>query len=761
MTRFLSWRCFIPLCFLAFVFNTNAATYYVSTSGNDGNNGTSQGAAWATLSKVSSATLGSGDVVLFQRGGTWTGDLTIGTAGVSYGLYGSGSSRATFQNSHMTFYAGNTTVDGFTMTGDSWFDVWSGNNTFQNCLFDNGLPREGGCWEFRDNTQNNVMRFCTVSLTGQNVTPVYFMSSNYSAKWYGCIFLNPGPSHQHGWGLNVLNLTGTDYNFYGSDPYFNFGHLNFAGMQSGGLDLHSANGDPLWVNSAGGDYTLQSSSPCKDTAGGVPVTPSPDLAGNARPQGSAADMGCYEYGTGGGSVPVITSSLIASGTVNQAFSYQITANNSPTNYGATGLPTGLGVNAGSGLISGTPSASGTFYVGLSAVNSYGTGTATLTLTIGTAAAKPVITSPTTASGTVGQPFSYQITATGNPTNYTATGRPAGLNIDKSTGLISGTPTQIGTNVVTLSAMGAGGTGTTNLTVTITAAGPEQAVYQINCGELSTAVPPFAIDQYFSGGGPYSTTSNIDLSGVVNPAPLAVYQTDRFTSNFGYDFSNLTAGTSYKVRLHFAELFYTTPGSRIFDVYINSAKVITNLDLVVAVGVRKALIKEFTVAATSSGQINFWFGSTVDNAKINGIEIWTVGSGGSTNQSPRGVPYSWFNRYGVSTNYAQADDSDTDGDGMKMWEEYYAGTDPTSAASVFRFVKGGVTNGSSPSVWLRWYGTTNSGVTNGFSVYRSTNIAAGSWQMVGTNLARSATGTNAWTGAATFLRAYYRVSVPIQ
>src|SRR5208283_3968745 len=80
--------------------------------------------------------------------------------------------------------------------------------------------------------------------------------------------------------------------------------------------------------------------------------------------------------------PVITSSDKAAGTVGTAFSYQITATNSPTNFGASGLPSGLTVNTVSGLISGTPTgAAGTSSVTLSASNSGGTGSAPLTLTI--------------------------------------------------------------------------------------------------------------------------------------------------------------------------------------------------------------------------------------------------------------------------------------------------------------------------------------------------------------------------------------------
>jgi hypothetical protein len=88
-------------------------------------------------------------------------------------------------------------------------------------------------------------------------------------------------------------------------------------------------------------------------------------------------------------IPVITSPGTANGTVGSAFQYQITATNSPTSYGATGLPAGLSVNTGTGLISGTPTTAGMSTVTLSASNSAGTGNASLSLTITTI----ILTSP--------------------------------------------------------------------------------------------------------------------------------------------------------------------------------------------------------------------------------------------------------------------------------------------------------------------------------------------------------------------------------
>jgi len=79
---------------------------------------------------------------------------------------------------------------------------------------------------------------------------------------------------------------------------------------------------------------------------------------------------------------------------------------------------------------------------------------------------PVITSPSTAGGIVGQAFSYQITASNAPTSYGATNLPAWASINTTNGLISGPSPTAGTNVVTISASNSVGVGSTNLTIAI-------------------------------------------------------------------------------------------------------------------------------------------------------------------------------------------------------------------------------------------------------------------------------------------------------
>ena len=85
-----------------------------------------------------------------------------------------------------------------------------------------------------------------------------------------------------------------------------------------------------------------------------------------------------------------------------------------------------------------------------------------------------VTNPGAQTSTAGRSASLQIAATdsaGAALTYSATGLPAGLSINATSGLISGTPTTAGTNTVTVTARdSAGRTGSTQFTWTIAAAG---------------------------------------------------------------------------------------------------------------------------------------------------------------------------------------------------------------------------------------------------------------------------------------------------
>jgi hypothetical protein len=96
--------------------------------------------------------------------------------------------------------------------------------------------------------------------------------------------------------------------------------------------------------------------------------------------------GLVSGSTSTGNTVTVTNPGSQTGTVGTAVSLQITATDSASGqtltYSATGLPTGLSINSSSGLISGTPSAAGSYSVSVTATDTTGaSGSASFTWTI--------------------------------------------------------------------------------------------------------------------------------------------------------------------------------------------------------------------------------------------------------------------------------------------------------------------------------------------------------------------------------------------
>jgi fibronectin type 3 domain-containing protein len=142
---------------------------------------------------------------------------------------------------------------------------------------------------------------------------------------------------------------------------------------------------------------------------------------------------------------------------------------------------------------------------------------------------------------------------------------------------------------------------------------------------------FVADEDYVGGTTYSVTHAVTIPASVaaTAAPAAVYQTAREGATT-YTIPGLTAGSSYTVRLHFAELYFSAAGDREFNVAINGTTVLTNFDMYATAGAQyTAVVENFTATANSGGDIVIAFtNGAVNQPEFEGIEVL----GSSTNCS---------------------------------------------------------------------------------------------------------------------------------
>jgi Tfp pilus tip-associated adhesin PilY1 len=154
------------------------------------------------------------------------------------------------------------------------------------------------------------------------------------------------------------------------------------------------------------------------------------------------------------------------------YNYQCTASGGHAGYyswSASGLPSGLSINSSTGLISGTPTASaGTYSVTISLNDGYATKSVTASLTVKETLA---IVAPTASlpNASFNQAYTYACQVQGGTGTYawSASGLPGGLSINPSTGIISGTPTNIGTFSVTITVTSGGYSASKTTTLVVT------------------------------------------------------------------------------------------------------------------------------------------------------------------------------------------------------------------------------------------------------------------------------------------------------
>ena len=142
-----------------------------------------------------------------------------------------------------------------------------------------------------------------------------------------------------------------------------------------------------------------------------------------------------------GTVPEVTSPGTATFYTNRANTFTVTATGSPTPVlSFDALPAGLSFDAGTGILSGTPTVvPGPYTITFTATNAVGSDAEVLTLTVAAGVA-PLITTANNAAVVQGTTGTFDVNATGTPdATFSLTGAPAGVTIDPTTGLITVTP----------------------------------------------------------------------------------------------------------------------------------------------------------------------------------------------------------------------------------------------------------------------------------------------------------------------------------
>jgi autotransporter-associated beta strand protein len=121
-------------------------------------------------------------------------------------------------------------------------------------------------------------------------------------------------------------------------------------------------------------------------------------------------------------------------------------------------------------------------------------------------------------------------------------------------------------------------------------------------------------------------------------------------------------------------------------------------------------------------------------------------------NPANAPYWWLAQYGL-TNFDAEASADTDRDGLKTWQEYIAGTNPTNPASAFRITATNmIVQGKTV---IRWSSESN----RFYTLSRTTNLMSGFSVLAGASNLPATPPENVYTNLAPDSAAtFYRISI---
>jgi subtilisin family serine protease len=250
----------------------------------------------------------------------------------------------------------------------------------------------------------------------------------------------------------------------------------------------------------------------------------------------------------------------------------------------------------------------------------------LLYTLSAATGSPVVTNPGNRTGTVGTATSLQMSASGGTPPYTwsATGLPAGLSINSSSGLISGTPTTAGTFSVTVTAKDtANATGSTTFTWTINPLGggcssPGQKLGNpgFESGNTVWSASPAVIGQNGPSEPAHSGTWNAWLDG------YGTTHTDTLSQSVTIPAGCTNSTLSFWLHVDSAETTTTTQFDKL-TVQVNATTVATYSNLNKAAGYSQKSFnvgsfagQTVTVKFTGSEDVSLQTSFVVDDTALN-------------------------------------------------------------------------------------------------------------------------------------------------
>lgn len=145
----------------------------------------------------------------------------------------------------------------------------------------------------------------------------------------------------------------------------------------------------------------------------------------------------------------------------------------------------------------------------------------------------------------------------------------------------------------------------------------KVVWAVNCGGgtyPSSVGVTYEADNGYSAGNTYST--NHDIFGTEDPV---LYQSERwYKRNFTY--SKALPNGKYRVILKFAEIYFSNPDQRVFDVAVEGSLVVDNLDLAANAGQFVAWDETMDVTVTDGTLDIELIKGSANNPKISAILV---------------------------------------------------------------------------------------------------------------------------------------------